>query len=258
MTLSRNSFPEPVVTVVAAALGREHRDDPSSGPSGGPAGNARLTAWLGLLLLMAFLVECATLVRLGGLIQLHIIVGIVLVALVLAKTATTGWRILRYYRGDPLYRQAGPPPIILRVLGPFVVLGGLAVLGTGLALVAIGGRAHDELFTIGPFRVDAITLHQAAFAVWLVVTVLHTLTRLVPAFQLTLGRGRRVLPRAGALMRVVAVVGALALGGLAAGVVADDDAGSLVGFHDHDHDHHDGLSRTGVIVVPAPAADRRI
>lgn len=256
MTSYRHSLPEPVADVVAAALGHEHRSDPTTGSTGGPAGNARLTAWLGLLLLVAFVLECITLVSLGSMIALHIVVGVLLVALVIAKTATTGWRILRYYTGDPHYRDAGPPPLLLRLFGPLVVLGGLAVLGTGLALVALGSAARSALFSVGPFRVDAVTLHQAAFLLWLVVTIPHTLTRLVPAVQLALGRRRAALPRSGALLRVVAVAAVLAAGAVAAGVVVDDDSGAWVGRHNREGD--DGLSRAVVTVVPAPAAARRI
>src|SRR3954469_11104275 len=140
--------PEPVAQVVASALGREHRDDPVVDHSGGPAGNARLTAWLGLLLLLAFAVEGVTLLSVGSMMVVHIALGVVLVALVLGKTASTGWRILRYYLGNPAYRRAGPPPLLLRLLGPLVVIGSLAVLGSGLALVAVGRHAHDSLFAV--------------------------------------------------------------------------------------------------------------
>lgn len=239
--------------VVTTALGQEHRDDPVSGRTGGPAGNARLTAWLGVLLLVAFVVECVTLVRLGQLISLHIVVGVVLVALVIAKTATTGWRILRYYSGDPRYQSAGPPPLLLRLLGPLVVVGGFAVLGTGLALVALGSSAHRGLFSVGPFRVDTVTLHQAAFLLWLVVTVPHTLARLVPAFQLTLGRRRRLPRRTGALMRLTAVGAVLVIGAVAAGMVLDDSR-----WTGGQRDGDDGLSRGVVTVVPAQDAFRRI
>ena len=255
MTSYRHSLPEPVADVVAAALGHEHRSDPTTGPTGGPAGNARLTAWLGLLLLVAFVLECVTLVSLGSMIALHIVVGVLLVALVIAKTATTGWRILRYYMGDPHYRDAGPPPLLLRLFGPLVVLGGLAVLGTGLALVALGSAARSALFSVGPLRVDAVTLHQAAFVLWLAVTIPHTLTRLVPAVQLAMGRRRVALPRSGAWLRVVAVATVLAAGAVAAGLVVDHHSGAWVG---RNHEGDDGLSRSAVTVVPAPAAGPRI
>jgi hypothetical protein len=111
---------------VASALGVEHRDDPVRPGAGGPAGNARLTAWTGLVLLVLFVVESVTLIALRPMMSVHLAVGAFLVPVVLLKTATTGWRIVRYYAGDPSYRRAGPPPLLLRVLGPLVV-------GTALA-----------------------------------------------------------------------------------------------------------------------------
>jgi hypothetical protein len=244
-------LPDVISDVVSTALGKEHRADPATGRTGGPAGNARLTAWLGLLLLVAFVVECVTLLRLDQLIDVHIIVGVVLVALVLAKTATTGWRIARYYLGDAGYREAGPPPLLLRLLGPAVVLGGLAVLGTGLALIALGRSARHGLFTVGGFGLDAVTLHQAAFVFWLAVTVPHTLGRIVPAWQLTVGRRRRAL--AGGWQRAIAVSAVVTIGAIVAAPVLGE-AGEWL---HHGHDHDDGLSRKSVIVEPAPAADRR-
>jgi hypothetical protein len=245
-------LPKVVAEVVSAAIGKELRADPATGRTGGPAGNARLTAWLGLLLLVAFVVECVTLLRLGQLINVHIVVGVVLVALVLAKTAATGWRIMRYYLGDPRYREAGPPPLLLRLLGPAVVFGGLAVLGTGLALIALGSSARHALFTVSGFGIDAVGLHKAAFVFWIVVTVPHTLARLVPAWQLTVGRRRRAL--AGGWQRAIVVVTVVAVGA----VVAAPVLGEAGEWMHHRHDGDDGLSRTSVIVVPDPGADRRI
>ena len=170
---------------VAEAIGRHRRSDPVRPVTGGPAGNARLTAWLGLLLLTLFLVELATLLDVEGLLSWHIVVGVLLVPPALAKTASTGWRIVRYYTGHSAYRKAGPPPMLLRVLGPLVVLSTLAVLGTGLALIAVGpdgGRA--PLLTVLGYRISALTLHQGTFIVWATATALHTLGRLVPALRI--------------------------------------------------------------------------
>src|SRR5438270_5546331 len=184
-----DSLPTPVAEVVATAVGQGHREDPVRPRTGGPAGNARLTAWLGVLLLVAFLVEGATLISLQRLVAVHIFVGAFLVPLALVKTATTSWRMLRYYAGNADYRQAGPPPLLLRLLGPVVVLASLAVLGTGLALLPLGDASRQPFLTVAGFAVGAFTLHQGAFAVWLVVTSLHTLGRLVPALMLA---GNRV------------------------------------------------------------------
>lgn len=170
---------------VATAIGRAHRDDPVSPNTGGPAGNAQLTAWIGLALLVLFLVECATLISMSSLIVVHVFLGAFLLPLVLLKTATTGWRMLRYYRRTAEYVESGPPPVLLRVLGPLVVIGAFAVVGTGISLVVLGQSSHNQLFRLLGFGVSAITLHQAAFVLWLSTTGLHVLGRFVPALQLS-------------------------------------------------------------------------
>jgi hypothetical protein len=181
-----------VTDTVETAAGRRHRFDPVTGTTGGPAGNARLTAWTGLLLLALFLAELVTLLDVHGLISWHVVLGVLLVPPALLKTGTTGWRILRYYTGSADYRAAGPPPTFLRVLGPLVILSTLAVLGTGLALIVVGPQSSRQAFvSIAGQRVDALTLHQASFVVWAVATGLHTLARLVPAAQIVVSRARR-------------------------------------------------------------------
>src|SRR3954452_9307527 len=104
--------------LVDEASGRSHRKDGVLPRTGGPAGNARLTAWTGVVLLVLFVAELVTLLDVRGLIGWHVAVGVLLVPPALVKTASTGWRIIRYYAGDRSYRQAGPPPWPLRVLGP--------------------------------------------------------------------------------------------------------------------------------------------
>jgi len=199
-------IPRIVTDVVASASGSELRSDPVEPRTGGPAGNARLTAWTGLLLLAGFLVECFTLLSLRAMLSLHILVGAILIPLVLLKTATTGWRILRYYTGAASYRTAGPPPLLLRMLGPLVVLTGLAVLGSGLALVPLGDSSYDEIVTVAGQRIDPLTIHKICFVLWLVATGAHVLARTVPAMQLTVvRRKRRTVPGAAARAAVVAV-----------------------------------------------------
>ena len=128
-------------------------------------------------------------------ISVHILVGALLIPLVLLKTATTGWRIARYYLGSDDYRQAGPPPLLLRVLGPLVVLAGLAVLGSGLALIALGSGTFTPIGSVAGFSVNALTVHQASFIAWLVITGLHVLTRTVPAVQLAQAEPRHTAAR---------------------------------------------------------------
>ncbi|HET6818630.1 MAG TPA: hypothetical protein VFH66_15490 [Mycobacteriales bacterium] len=203
-------MPRVVSDVVASASGAELRKDPVEPRTGGPAGNARLTAWAGLLLLVGFIAECFTLLSLQSMLSAHILIGAVLIPLVLLKTGTTGWRIARYYLGSAAYRAAGPPPLLLRLLGPFVVLTGLAVLGSGLALIPLGSNgSFNALFTVAGQRIDPLTIHKLCFVLWLVVTGAHVLARTVPAVQLSDVRRERRLP--GSAARVAVVVVTLAL-----------------------------------------------
>ena len=168
------------------AAGLSHRRDEVVGSSGGPAGNARLTAWTGLLLLVLFGAELVTLIDLRGWIDWHILIGVLLIPPALVKTASTGWRIVRYYAGSRPYRDAGPPTLVLRVLGPLVVLFTLAVLGSGVALILVSPDAGRRPFvSAAGFGVSVLMIHKASFVVWGIVTGAHTVGRLIPALQLT-------------------------------------------------------------------------
>lgn len=204
----------------AEALGREHRHDPVLPGTGGPAGNALLTAWTGLLLLVLFGVEMATLLNLRSLLSWHVVVGILLVPPALLKTATTGWRIVGYYTKRAPYRSAGPPPMPLRMLGPLVVLFTLAVLGSGLTLIALGPTAgRAGLLTVMGVKISTLTIHQGFALVWAAVTGLHTLGRLLPALRIVstpLRTGTRV---PGMPFRVAALIFALFVAAVAATLV---------------------------------------
>jgi hypothetical protein len=205
---------------LSEALGRTSRDDPSAPRSGGPAGNARLTAWTGLLLLVLSLAELVTLLDVGSLINWHIAIGTLLIPPALLKTASTGWRIARYYRHDPAYRHAGPPPLILRVLGPGVVASTLGLLASGLLLIILGRQRSRDVFVsaLGQ-RVDWLTLHQALFIAWAVLTGLHVLARTIPALRLAFVRpaGHRSVDGGG--RRAAALVIVVVLAGISAAVV---------------------------------------
>src|SRR5271166_6534802 len=111
---------------------------PAPGGGGGVAGNSRLTATTGAVLFVIVAVEGATLLQIHQLITVHVFVGMLLVPLVLLKVASTGYRFTRYYTGAPAYTRKGPPHPILRGDAPLVVLATLALLGTGIALIALG------------------------------------------------------------------------------------------------------------------------
>jgi hypothetical protein len=209
-----------LASAVAEATGQEQRHDPVLPGTGGPAGNAALTAWTGLVLLALSVSELLTLVDVRGLISWHVAIGALLIPPALLKTVTTGWRIVHYYRGNAPYQEAGPPPAVLRLLGPLVVVSTLGLLGSGALLVLVGEESgRQNLFSVLGFGVGWLTLHQGFFLVWCGATGLHLLGRIVPALRLTVG------PRLGhgASRRVPgAVARSLTIGGtaLAAGVLA--------------------------------------
>lgn len=230
--------------LVATAIGGAHRSDPVRPRTGGPAGNARLTAWLGIALLLLFLAEGVTLLSLHRLIDVHILVGGVLVPLTVAKTVTTGWRIARYYGGSPEYVEAGPPPLVLRLLGPLVIATALAVLGTGIALVAVGNdAAHRSIFTLAGLQVSPVALHKAAFVVWFAVTALHVLARTVPAAKVMSGRVDRG-PVPGRALRTGALLVAAALS-VGCGIAVLHFSGSWTKQHGFQHSRFEDGKRLG-------------
>lgn len=191
---------------VDEALGKEQRRDPVLPSTGGPAGNAVLTAWTGLVLLALFVGELLTLLDVRGLISWHVAIGALLVPPALMKTASTGWRVVGYYTGREPYRVAGPPPTVLRWLGPLVVATTLALLASGILLILLGEQSgRQRLFAALGFGVSWVTVHQGVFVAWCVATGLHLLGRIVPAVRLTLRRGGAA-PVPGALVRTLLLV----------------------------------------------------
>lgn len=141
-----------------------------TGSVDGVEGNARLTASLGALLIVLLFVEGITILQVGSLLTLHVFVGMLVVPVVVAKMGATSWRFVKYYWGSPAYRRKGPPPTLLRLLGPVVVLLTVAVLATGVFLV-VGAPAslHPQL----------LQLHQITFILWFGATTIHVLGHLV-------------------------------------------------------------------------------
>lgn len=231
--LSRTAPGSLVADAVAEAVGRERRADPVLPRTGGPAGNALLTAWTALVLLVCSLAELLTLFDVNGLLSWHVAIGALLVPPAVLKTASTGWRIARYYVGNASYQEAGPPAMLLRLLGPLVVVSTLGLLGSGVLLVLLGPvRSHAALLDVLGFRMDWVTIHQGFFAVWVVATGLHLLGRFVPALRITmLTPGSSSVPGAWWRWLLLAATAASAVALAVALVHADS---SWVGVHRFD------------------------
>lgn len=193
---------------------RPHTVDARDAGTAGVEANARLTGTVAAVLFVLLAVEGLTILSVRPLLSVHVFVGMLLVPPVLLKIGSTGWRFARYYLGSPAYRRKGPPPPLLRFLGPLVVVLTLAVLGTGVALL------------LGPpsWRTTMLFLHKATFVVWLFVTAVHVLGHLLDTASLAprdfVRRTRRQVDGAGA--RQWAVVASLAVGLVLGAIVLPD------------------------------------
>lgn len=165
----------------------------------GVAGNGRLTAALGALLLVLLAVEGATIPFIGQLRAEHILIGMLLLGPVAAKLATTGYRFARYYLGSPSYVRKGPPQVALRLLAPGVVFTTVALFGTGVALLLVG-RSNELGF-----------LHKVSFIAWFALMTIHVLGHILelPGPALADLRGARL---SGAGLRLAAIAAALVIG----------------------------------------------
>ena len=145
-------------------------DTHGQAPSGGAAGaegNERLTALTGAFLLVLFAVEGVTILSLTSLLYWHYFVGFLLVGPVCVKIGSTVYRFARYYTGSPAYVRKGPPMLLLRVLGPIVILTSCAVLGTGVLL----GFGRD----IRVIGLPMLFLHKGFFILWAGAMTIHVL-----------------------------------------------------------------------------------
>ena len=165
-------------------------------------GNARITGALGAVIFVLLLVEGLTIPGVGGHITIHVVVGMLLVAFVAAKIATTSYRFARYYSGQRAYVAKGPPPRVLRVLGPFVTVLTVAVLATGIAAVLDTGGSRLIVFA-----------HKASFVLWFVAMTVHVLGHALETPVLAFADWRRARRRQapGAAARFAALGVALAV-----------------------------------------------
>lgn len=189
---------------------------------GGTEGNEILTSATGAILTILLLAEGVTVIRMQGLVSVHMFIGMVLIPPLILKLASTGYRFVRYYARSPAYREKGPPLLPLRVLAPVLVLTTVGIFVTGVWLMVLGHRS-DQLLLI----------HKVSFIVWAVVFGLHFLAylpRMVRSLRTDWSAVRRsAVPGSGwRAMLVAASVG----GGLA---LALSLLSVIVGWHGHHH-----------------------
>jgi hypothetical protein len=164
---------------------------------GGSFANEQLTAVVAAVLVPLLAAEGATLLNVSGLLTVHAFIGMLLIPVVALKLASTGWRMVRYYRGAEEYVLRGPPHAAIRMLvAPVLVASTLVLFGTGVALLA---RDQTQGMLVG--------LHKASFLVWVGAFGLHLLTRALVLIDAL----RRRVPVTRIAVATLAVVGGVAL-----------------------------------------------
>ena len=138
----------------------EHKDEEKHV---GVIGNERLTALVSLVLLMLISVELVTSAFLRIWLPAHTVVGVLLVGPLLVKMSSTFWRFFRYYTRAPAYVRRGPPPLVLRVLGPVLLVTTVVMVGSGIGLVVTG---PSQVFLLA---------HVFSALVWLPLIAAHSL-----------------------------------------------------------------------------------
>jgi hypothetical protein len=179
----------------------EIRDRHPQPSESGPEANERLTSLTGGLLVVLLALMGVTVLSVRRLLPEHFLLGFLLIPPLALKMASTGYRFGRYYTGDPKYRSAGPPQLLMRLIAPIVVVSTVALFATGIELWLFGLR-------FGSIWVEA---HKLTFMVWLPATGAHVLSHLGRTSQAAADELSSASP-ANAITRRSLVVGSLITG----------------------------------------------
>jgi hypothetical protein len=203
-----------------------------------PVGNARLTAAVGLLVLVPVAIEGATvLLGVHTFMSVHVFVGLALLPAVLLKLASTGWRFVRYYTRSRPYVAEGPPQIAMRLLAPLFVAATLVLFGSGVAMGLLHGHSLEV----------ARRLHGPASVIWILLLGIHVLVY----FRRAASTARDALPSRRKPVRGMAarvsVLVAVVVGGLTLGVATVPAQHRWVDLRRH----HDGARASGEGQLPS-------
>jgi hypothetical protein len=83
-----------------------------SDPTGGAAGNERLTAMTGAVLLILLAAEGFTILSVRRMLTLHFFLGFLIIGPVVLKLGSTIYRFFRYYTGAPHHQSGGRPDLV--------------------------------------------------------------------------------------------------------------------------------------------------
>jgi len=95
-------------------------------------GNRALTSWAGLALLPGLAVVAVSGLVFRSYWQLHYLAGLSLVPLLVVKLGSTTHRAVSYYVRRAVYRAAGPPEWVGRLLAPALIVSTVVAMATGI------------------------------------------------------------------------------------------------------------------------------
>jgi hypothetical protein len=172
-------------------------------------GNRALTSWAGLALLPGLAVVALSGLAFGNFWQLHYVAGLSLIPLLVVKLGSTTYRALSYYMRRAVYRAAGAPEWIGRLLAPALIVSTIIAMATGIWMWS----QHSEAQPWAKLHVLSVIAMGACVGLHL---LLRTPLSLHAAARDAAGALRRNVPR----LRIALVGIALAVGlifGLAGG-----------------------------------------
>lgn len=176
------------------------------------AGNERLIALVGSVLLVLIATEIIIAAKLHELMPVHIFVGVLLTVPLFVKIGSTGYRFLHYYSGSPAFVQKGPPRLEMRLLAPLLLLASLSLVTSGIILALLAPT--------NGWSVWVLRLHALSVMCWLPLLALHVGVYIWRVPRLLLADWQKHAPRrvpgrgwryGGTFVALLAGVGAAAL-----------------------------------------------
>jgi hypothetical protein len=163
---------------------------------------SRLLAMLGAILFVGLAIEGVTIVFIGQMIALHVLLGMILLPIMAYKILVAIYRFSMYYLGAPDFKRAGPPELLLRMVGPLLVITTVVLMGSGVFLVYARPDTPTAAFWLN--------IHRADFIAWFGLMVFHVLAYVrrafgTAAYDLRYTRYHSLVGRQGRLISIVIV-----------------------------------------------------
>lgn len=107
---------------------------------------ARSAALLGMVSLFLFAAEIFTIPTIATTVSWHIIIGLVLTGILVAKLTITFYRFYSFYANQSQFLKAGPPWAPLRILAVPFSLSTILLMGSGIELTFTGPSSFSTSF----------------------------------------------------------------------------------------------------------------